>query len=129
MNRRNFFKAIVAIGAGLVAAKLPTSFAEEPSPIVSQKAIDQVEVRRRLLYVERVIRNAMESQIGEFNDSVTRSRVKQCVEEHVSRISNDFIVVCDETNNTPEIIDQMSLRVDITLNPKLDWEYLQIRDI
>jgi len=85
-------------------------------------AFDRINVRRLFLTVERAIESAARAQLFEFNDLITRTNFVNIVEPYLRDIKakrgiTEFIVICDETNNTPDVIDSNQLRADIFIKP------------
>ncbi len=87
-----------------------------------QSAFDRINVRRLFLTIEATIERAARSQLFEFNDVITRSNFVNIVEPYLRDVKSkrgitDFVVVCDETNNTPDIIDANQFKADIFVKP------------
>ena len=85
-------------------------------------AFDRINVRRLFLTVEQALEGAANSQLFELNDSNTRSNFVNIVEPYLRDVQAkrgvyDFLIVCDDTNNTPEVIDNNEFRADIYLKP------------
>ena len=85
-------------------------------------AFDRINVRRLFLTVENTIERAARAQLFEFNDVITRTNFVNIVEPYLRDIKSkrgitDFIVVCDESNNTPDIIDANQFKADIFIKP------------
>ena len=85
-------------------------------------AFDRINVRRLFLTIESTIERAARAQLFEFNDVITRSNFLNIVEPYLRDVKakrgiTDFLVVCDETNNTPDIIDANQFRADIYVKP------------
>ena len=85
-------------------------------------AFDRINVRRLFIYVEDAIAAAAKDQLFEFNDEVTRTNFVNIVEPFLRDVQSkrgitDFIVVCDETNNTPAVVDRNEFVADIFLKP------------
>ncbi len=85
-------------------------------------AFDRINVRRLFLVVERAISDAAKNVIFEFNDEFTRAEFVNIVEPFLREIQGrrgitDFRVVCDETNNTPAVIDRNEFKADIFIKP------------
>ena len=85
-------------------------------------AFDRINVRRLFLTIEDSIERAARAQLFEFNDVITRSNFVNVVEPFLRDVKakrgiTDFIVICDETNNTPDIIDSNQFRADIFVKP------------
>ena len=87
-----------------------------------QSAFDRINVRRLFLTVEQALQKAAQAQLFELNDELTRSNFINIVEPYLRDIQAkrgvyDFLVICDQSNNTPDIIDNNEFRADIYLKP------------
>ena len=85
-------------------------------------AFDRINVRRLFLILERAIGRAAEQVLFEFNDEFTRANFVNIVEPVLREVQGrrgitDFRVVCDETNNTAEVIDRNEFKADIFIKP------------
>ena len=85
-------------------------------------AFDRVNVRRLFLTIETAIERAARAQLFEFNDSITRANFVNIVEPYLRDVQakrgiTDFLVVCDESNNTADVIDANEFRADIFVKP------------
>ena len=85
-------------------------------------AFDRINVRRLFLTIEKAIERAARAQLFEFNDLITRSNFINIVEPYLRDVKakrgiTDFVVICDETNNTPDIIDSNQFKADIYVKP------------
>ena len=85
-------------------------------------AFDRINVRRLFLTVEQALEGAAQAQLFEFNDEITRANFVNIVEPYLRDVQSkrglyDFLVICDETNNTPDVIDNNEFRADIFLKP------------
>lgn len=85
-------------------------------------ALDRINVRRLFLTIEESIERAARAQLFEFNDVITRTNFINIVEPYLRDVKakrgiTEFLVVCDETNNTPDIIDSNQFRADIFVKP------------
>ena len=94
-------------------------------------AFDRINVRRLFLTVEQSLAKAAEAQLFEFNDQITRSNFVNIVEPYLRDIQAkrgiyDFLVICDETNNTPDVIDNNEFRADIFLKPAKSINYITL---
>ena len=74
------------------------------------------------IYIEEAITAAAQDQLFEFNDEVTRTNFVNIVEPFLRDVESkrgitDFIVVCDETNNTPAVVDRNEFVADIFVKP------------
>ena len=85
-------------------------------------AFDRINVRRLFLTLEASIEVAARTQLFEFNDDITRSNFRNIVEPFLRDVQakrgiSDFVVICDETNNTPDVIDANEFKADIFIKP------------
>jgi hypothetical protein len=85
-------------------------------------AFDRINVRRLFVYLENAISAAAKDQLFEFNDELTRTNFVNIVEPFLRDVQSkrgifDYVVVCDETNNTPAIIDANEFVADIYIKP------------
>lgn len=97
-------------------------------------AFDRINVRRLFNILEKSIGIAAKYQLFEFNDSFTRSQFRNMVEPFLRDIQGrrgitDFIVVCDETNNTGEVIDRNEFVADIYIKPARSINYIYLNFI
>jgi phage tail sheath protein FI len=85
-------------------------------------AFDRINVRRLFLTIEQSLQRAAQAQLFELNDDITRANFVNIVapflrDVQAKRGLYDFLVVCDESNNTPDVIDNNEFRADIFLKP------------
>lgn len=85
-------------------------------------AFDRINVRRLFIVLEKAIAKAAQSSLFEFNDEFTRAQFRNLVEPFLRDVQGrrgiyDFRVVCDTTNNTPEVIDGNRFVGDIYIKP------------
>ena len=85
-------------------------------------AFDRINVRRLFLTLEDTIERAARDQLFEFNDVITRTNFLNIVDPFLRDVKakrgiTDFVVICDETNNTPDVIDSNQFRADIFVKP------------
>ena len=85
-------------------------------------AFDRINVRRLFLNLEARIEIAARTQLFEFNDDITRANFRNIVEPFLRGVQakrglSDFLVICDETNNTPDVIDANEFKADIFIKP------------
>lgn len=103
---------------------------------VTQKpsAFDRINVRRLFIVLEKAIATAAKFQLFEFNDAFTRSQFISLVEPFLRDVQGrrgiiDFRVVCDETNNTAEVIDRNDFIADIYIKPAKSINYITLNFI
>jgi hypothetical protein len=94
-------------------------------------AFDRINVRRLFLTLERAIARAAKSVLFEFNDEFTRAEFVNIVEPFLREVKGrrgitDFRVVCDETNNTPEIIDRNEFIATIFIKPARSINFITL---
>lgn len=94
-------------------------------------AFDRVNVRRGFLYYEKVVKNSMKFFVFEPNTEFTRNRVLATLNPFFRSVQAaegvyDFLVVCDDRNNTPDTIDNNELIVDIYLKPVRSAEFILV---
>lgn len=94
-------------------------------------AFDRINVRRLFIVLEDAISRAARSTMFEFNDEFTRAQFVNLVEPFLRDVKGrrgiyDFKVVCDTTNNTPEVIDSNAFVGDIYLKPSRSINYIQL---
>ena len=85
-------------------------------------AFDRINVRRLFIYLENAISAAAKDQLFEFNDEITRTNFVNIIEPFLRDVQSkrgifDYVVICDETNNTPAIIDANEFIADIYIKP------------
>lgn len=94
-------------------------------------AMDRINVARLVIYLRSQLNKLAKPYIFEPNDKITRDEIKQQVESLLlelvgQRALYDFLVVCDESNNTPNRIDRNELYVDIAIEPVKAVEFIYI---
>ena len=97
----------------------------------ASSALDRINVSRLAVYLRTQLDALGKPFIFEPNDELTRNEIKQAVESFLlelvgQRALYDFLVVCDETNNTPTRIDRNELYVDIAIEPIKSVEFIYI---
>ena len=94
-------------------------------------AFDRINVRRLFLTVEQALQRSAEAQLFELNDQTTRANFVNIVEPYLRDVQAkrgvyDFLVICDETNNTPDVVDNNEFRADIFLKPTKSINYITL---
>jgi phage tail sheath protein FI len=92
---------------------------------------DRINVRRLFIVLEKTISRAARSSLFEFNDQFTRAQFVALVEPYLRDVQGrrgitDFRVVCDETNNTAEVIDRNEFVGDIYIKPARSINFIQL---
>jgi len=85
-------------------------------------AFDRINVRRLFIFLEDAISAAARDQLFEFNDEITRTNFVNIVEPFLRDVQAkrgifDYVVICDETNNTASVIDNNEFVADIFIKP------------
>lgn len=94
-------------------------------------AFDRINVRRLFIVLEKAIATAAKAQLFEFNDPFTRAQFKNAVEPFLRDVQGrrgltDFRVVCDDTNNTGEVIDRNEFAADIFIKPNRSINFINL---
>jgi hypothetical protein len=96
-----------------------------------QSAFSRINVRRLFIILQKSISRAARTTLFEFNDDFTRRQFVNIVEPFLRDVQGrrgvtDFRVVCDETNNTPEVIDRNEFIGDIYIKPARAINFIQL---
>ena len=97
----------------------------------SPSAFDRINVRRLFITLEKAISTASKFQLFEFNDEFTRANFRNIVEPFLREVQGrrgitDFLVVCDETNNTGEVIDRNEFVAEIFIKPARSINFITL---
>jgi len=92
-------------------------------------AFDRINVRRLFIYLEKAVSAAAKDQLFEFNDEITRTNFVNIVEPFLRDVQAkrgifDYVVVCDETNNTAAVIDNNEFVADIFIKPNRSINFI-----
>ena len=95
-------------------------------------AFDRINVRRLFIVLEKAISTASKFQLFEFNDEFTRANFRNIVEPFLREVQGrrgltDFLVVCDETNNTGEVIDRNEFIAEIFIKPARSINFITLQ--
>ena len=106
---------IFSPGAGIILFGDKTAFGKS-------SAFDRINVRRLFIYLEDAISAAAKDFLFEFNDEITRTNFVNIVEPFLRDVQSkrgiaDYVVVCDETNNTAAVIDNNEFVAEIFIKP------------
>ena len=118
---------IFSPGSGIILFGDKTGFAKA-------SAFDRINVRRLFIFLEDAIAAAAKDQLFEFNDEITRANFVNIVEPFLRDVQakrgiQDFIVICDETNNTAAIIDSNEFVADIYIKPARSINFIGLNFI
>lgn len=103
----------------------------DKTALKTESAFSRINVRRLFITLEKSIANSAKGLLFEFNDAFTRSQFVNLVEPYLRDVQGrrgiyDFRVICDETNNTPAMIDRNEFRGDIYIKPARSINYIQL---
>lgn len=107
---------------------------------VKSSALSRVQVRRLLIVIEKTLAISLRQFAFEPNNEITRFRIESLLNEYMDKLSsqgafqlegNDkgYLVVCDENNNTPAVIDDFALHVDVFVKPIRSAEIIRLQVI
>ena len=118
---------IFSPGSGIILFGDKTGFAKA-------SAFDRINVRRLFIFLEDAIGAAARDQLFEFNDEITRANFVNIVEPFLRDVQakrgiQDFVVICDETNNTASIIDSNEFVADIYIKPARSINFIGLNFI
>ena len=121
-QRINSYITKPGVGTLLFGDKTGLSFAS---------AFDRINVRRLFLTVEQALESAAEAQLFELNDELTRANFRNIVEPFLRDVEakrglSGFLVICDTSNNTPDVIDNNEFRADIFLKPARSINFITL---
>jgi phage tail sheath protein FI len=102
--------------------------------LAKPSAFDRINVRRLFIVLEKAIATASKFQLFEFNDAFTRAQFRNLVEPFLRDVQGrrgitDFLVKCDETNNTGEVIDRNEFVGDIFIKPARSINFITLNFI
>jgi len=145
---RGFVKNLVKLAFNPSKSQRDDLYVEQVNPVVTfsgtgtvlfgdktlltrPSAFDRINVRRLFIVLEKTISEAAKYSLFEFNDAFTRAQFVSLVEPYLRDIQGrrgvtDFRVVCDETNNTQEVIDRNEFVGDIYVKPSRSINFIQL---
>ena len=102
--------------------------------LAKPSAFDRINVRRLFIVLEKAIATSAKFQLFELNDAFTRAMFKNMVEPFLRDVQGrrgitDFVVKCDETNNTGEVIDRNEFVADIFIKPARSINFITLNFI
>ena len=103
----------------------------DKTALAAPSAFDRINVRRLFLNVEKRVEELSKGVLFEINDSTTRSSFNGAITGYLDNIVaaqgiTDFLVVCDETNNTPDVIDRNEFVAEIFIKPARSINYVSV---
>ena len=102
--------------------------------LTAPSAFDRINVRRLFITLEKAISTASKFQLFEFNDEFTRANFRNIVEPFLREVQGrrgitDFRVICDETNNTGDVIDRNEFIAEIFVKPARSINFITLQFI
>jgi phage tail sheath protein FI len=102
--------------------------------LAKPSAFDRINVRRLFIVLEKAVATAAKFQLFEFNDGFTRAQFKNLVEPFLRDVQGrrgitDFVVKCDDSNNTGEVIDRNEFVADIYIKPARSINFITLNFI
>ena len=103
----------------------------DKTSLVKPSAFDRLSIRRLFIALEKAVATAAKFQLFEFNDEFTRANFIGLIEPFLREVQgskgiSDFKIICDETNNTQEIIDKNQFNADIFVKANATINYIQL---
>jgi len=103
----------------------------DKTALASPSAFDRINVRRLFLNIEKRARVLAEGVLFEQNDAITRASFNAALSGYLSEVQarrgvTDYLVVCDETNNTGEVIDRNEFVAEIFVKPTRSINYVTV---
>ena len=97
-------------------------------------ALDRLNVAYLLLYIQPAIAEALDNFLFEINDDITRRQVTALIDSYMANIQGrrgvyGYLVTCDDSNNTPEIIDNNKMNVLLSIQPTKAAEYIDFTTV
>jgi len=148
---RGQLRGVVRLGYNPTSAQRDTLYKARVNPLVSfpgqgtllfgdktaqskPSAFDRINVRRLFIVLEKAISTASKFQLFELNDEFTRAMFRNMTEPFLRDVKGrrgitDFLVVCDETNNTGEVIDSNRFVADIYIKPARSINFITLNFI
>jgi len=147
-SRRGRILNVLRLKRTLTTAEQDNLYASKVNPVVTfpgdgtllfgdktceapTSTLSRINVSRLFMYIKKALAPVARSLLFEQNDSITRSRFKIAAEGFMDRIVGqrgitEYKVVCDETNNTPDIIEANYFVADILIKPITSINYVKI---
>ena len=103
----------------------------DKTALASPSAFDRINVRRLFLNIEKRARGLAEGVLFEQNDVVTRASFNAALTGYLDEVQarrgvTDFLVVCDDTNNTPEVVDRNEFVAEIFIKPTRSINFVTV---
>ena len=103
----------------------------DKTALASPSAFDRINVRRLFLNIEKRVKGLAEGVLFEQNDSITRNAFNASISSYLTEVQarrgvTDFLVICDDSNNTPEVIDRNEFVAELYLKPTRSINFVTV---
>ena len=103
----------------------------DKTALTSPSAFDRINVRRLFLNLEKRVGDLSKAVLFEQNDATTRASFSSAVNSYLSEVAarrgvTDFLVVCDETNNTADVIDRNEFVAELFVKPTRSINFITV---
>jgi len=103
----------------------------DKTALAAPSAFDRINVRRLFLNLEKRARNLAEGVLFEQNDATTRAGFNQALNSYLSEVQarrgvTDYLVICDESNNTPSVIDRNEFVAEVYVKPTRSINFITV---
>ena len=103
----------------------------DKTALASPSAFDRINVRRLFLNIEKRVKGLAEGVLFEQNDVITRNAFNASISSYLTEVQarrgvTDFLVVCDDSNNTPEVIDRNEFVAELYLKPTRSINFVTV---
>ena len=103
----------------------------DKTALASPSAFDRINVRRLFLNIEKRVKGLAEGVLFEQNDSITRNAFTAAISSYLTEVQarrgvTDFLVICDESNNSPEVIDRNEFVAELYLKPTRSINFVTV---
>ena len=103
----------------------------DKTALASPSAFDRINVRRLFNVIEKTIGNAAKGVLFELNDEFTRNNFKNIIEPYLRGVQaergiTDFLVICDDSNNTGDVIDANEFKADFFIKPSRSINFITL---
>ena len=103
----------------------------DKTALASPSAFDRINVRRLFLNIEKRVESLAKGVLFEINDGVTRGGFLSTINSYLNDIVaqqgiTDFLVICDETNNTADVIDRNEFVAELFIKPARSINYVTV---
>ena len=103
----------------------------DKTALASPSAFDRINVRRLFLNIEKRAKGLAEGVLFEQNDTITRNAFNASMSSYLTEVQarrgvTDFLVICDDSNNSPEVIDRNEFVAELYLKPTRSINFVTV---